>query len=1314
MVQMAERTRRRKPTETPTHRIESATPSRLPVSSLAMRSPLVQPKLTVNQPGDKYEQEADAVAKAVMHTPAPLPQPDENRASVASVQRSAAPAEESIQRKWHPHSEDIVATRPEDNIQRQPAPEKDTLQRTETKEDRLQRKGEGTPRVSTSTAATIRNPGAGSPLPGSVRHRVEPRVGANLSGVRVHSDPSAHRAAASLNARAFTHRNHIFLNRTESTSNLGLIAHEATHVVQQGAASVQRQPLTDEKLPIQRQTTSEESVQRLPSIISRELNDYARHIPGYTLFTVVLGFNPLTGENVERNAINLLGGLMGLVPFGTFIFDKLQEHGILQSAFAWVLGELRRLDLSIARIERTLEAAWDDVRLAEGFDYNLAVVRRHFGRLYDDVVAFVRSLVDHIIGLIKEAVVGVAERLLANNRAWALIKKILHHDPLRDQPVQATTVEILEDFLRLIGKEQELEQMRERGTLVETAAWIDTQIGTFMSLLGELRGLFTEAWNAIQPENLPQLGTNLQNLANRAIGFLERVWTFATTVAAKVLELIKKALLNWLSSFARQTPGYPLLTVLLGKDPFMQEVVPRNATNLIRGFMSLIPGGEQKFQQMQETGVIPQAAQRIEAAMTTLGITWPFVQQLFIDIWNSFTIEDLIHPIDAFIRILQRFEEPLNRLFTFVIEVIKVVLELVLQLMNFPTDLIGSIITNALQALDDIQRDPVGFLLNLLSAVKLGFNKFLDNILTHLIGGLTNWLFGQLQSAGIQPPTDLSLESILNLVMQILGLTVDRLWEKLGERIGQENVARIRGAIDRLTGIWNFVKDVQERGIAAIWEYIESQISNLWNTVLEQVQNWVMTRVIERVTARLLSMLDPTGIMAVVNSFIAFFNAIQSAIEYFRPILEIINSFVSTVAEIARGSIEGAAQFLENTLARSLPVAIGFLANQVGLGNLGERIAEIIADIRGLIDRALNWLLDQAMNLGRAVLRSLGLGGDTPTGASSTSENANDVTKGTHFGREQHNLRVHMDEAGNISVLMASDGWGDFKQTIYQIRDRYVAQVIPERQNDFRQEMNRIASQSDEYKTLVERLPREQRIGAWQRNYLPDLDAEITNAAMDFGIGGVGAPHQFNANDHFVDKQRNERMVVTDPSVRQGTNLGLKGRPINKSNETFFSFSTYNTAWEAVNLTARPHMVSFGSYGGEITITQIPMPGGQVATLNPPGLNALSPSGAPYNERGHLIAQMFGGPNTTDNIVAQTSNANRSYSVGMSSIENRLRDDVNSTSDPINKPVYKYKVLISPPTFSAPPAQMTIYAERVYPTNINPPGIPKVKVIPNV
>ncbi|HWK90377.1 MAG TPA: DUF4157 domain-containing protein, partial [Longimicrobium sp.] len=78
-------------------------------------------------------------------------------------------------------------------------------------------------------------PGAGSPLPAAVRARVEPVLGADLGHVRVHAGPGAERTASRLGARAFAHRGHVWLGPGESAHDVGLMAHEAAHVVQQSA-----------------------------------------------------------------------------------------------------------------------------------------------------------------------------------------------------------------------------------------------------------------------------------------------------------------------------------------------------------------------------------------------------------------------------------------------------------------------------------------------------------------------------------------------------------------------------------------------------------------------------------------------------------------------------------------------------------------------------------------------------------------------------------------------------------------------------------------------------------------------------------------------------------------------------------------------------------------------------------------------------------------------------------------------------------------------------------------------------------------------
>lgn len=76
-----------------------------------------------------------------------------------------------------------------------------------------------------------------SPLPDEVRSFMEPRFGADFSGVKVHTDAQADQLNRSVQARAFTTGQDVFFRQGEynpaSRGGQELIAHELTHVVQQ-------------------------------------------------------------------------------------------------------------------------------------------------------------------------------------------------------------------------------------------------------------------------------------------------------------------------------------------------------------------------------------------------------------------------------------------------------------------------------------------------------------------------------------------------------------------------------------------------------------------------------------------------------------------------------------------------------------------------------------------------------------------------------------------------------------------------------------------------------------------------------------------------------------------------------------------------------------------------------------------------------------------------------------------------------------------------------------------------------------------------
>lgn len=86
---------------------------------------------------------------------------------------------------------------------------------------------------------SINSTTAGSPVHSQVRNKVEPVLGHDLGGTQVHNDAQANKAAESINARAFTHGNHVYLGEGESPHDVKLMAHELTHVAQQtkGTAS---------------------------------------------------------------------------------------------------------------------------------------------------------------------------------------------------------------------------------------------------------------------------------------------------------------------------------------------------------------------------------------------------------------------------------------------------------------------------------------------------------------------------------------------------------------------------------------------------------------------------------------------------------------------------------------------------------------------------------------------------------------------------------------------------------------------------------------------------------------------------------------------------------------------------------------------------------------------------------------------------------------------------------------------------------------------------------------------------------------------
>lgn len=189
----------------------------------------LQAKLTINQPGDQYEQEADRVAEQVMR----MGEPDIAHSVPPAIQRLESGTQDrstakSVQRL-------CAECEGEEGEEEEKTDEK-TDEKTVQADADVGFSGGG--EAPASVHATLRN--EGRPLDLGARAFFEPRFGHDFSNVRVHTDGAAAASAADIAARSYTVGEHIvFADGTyapHTESGQRLLAHELTHVIQQRSA----------------------------------------------------------------------------------------------------------------------------------------------------------------------------------------------------------------------------------------------------------------------------------------------------------------------------------------------------------------------------------------------------------------------------------------------------------------------------------------------------------------------------------------------------------------------------------------------------------------------------------------------------------------------------------------------------------------------------------------------------------------------------------------------------------------------------------------------------------------------------------------------------------------------------------------------------------------------------------------------------------------------------------------------------------------------------------------------------------------------
>jgi hypothetical protein len=597
-------------------------PAAVPIRAVPTGTVQAQSTLRVSSPRDPAEKEAEATARKIMRMATP-------EVAVASAEGSGGPGDGPQRRKL----ESPYIARFADSI---------GLMRQHATVPTLARQGEGQPAVSANVAAEIaQSQGAGAPLPTGVRKFMEPRFGADFSKVRIHTGEKSAQLNRQVSAQAFTVGHQIFFGknkfRPETTEGQELIAHELTHTIQQGAAVQQGTPLQrQEDVTVGEQSSPH--VQRLGlGDVLGYFGDAASALPGFRLFTLVLGINPITMNRVDRGPANVLRAIVEFLPGGVLITRALDNHGVFDRVGGWVEQQLGTLGLSGSTIRDALDRFLDSLSLSDVLDLDgvWARARRLFTEPIDRIIRFTRGLFGAVMGFIRDAILRPIAELASGTRGWNLLCAVLGVNPITGEAVPRSAESLIGGFMKLIGQEEIWENIKRGNAIARAWTWFQGALTGVLGFVRQIPQRFVQAVLSLGIEDLLALPRAFARVAGVFGDFIGNFLSWAGNTAWELLEIVFSVVAPSLMVYLRraagafrtilQNPvgfvGYLVRAATLGFRQFSARFLTHLRGSLI-GWLTGALSGANIY--------IPQSLtlrEFIKFVLSVLGLTWQNIRQ---------------------------------------------------------------------------------------------------------------------------------------------------------------------------------------------------------------------------------------------------------------------------------------------------------------------------------------------------------------------------------------------------------------------------------------------------------------------------------------------------------------------------------------------------------------------------------------------------------------------------------------------------------------------------------------------------------------
>jgi hypothetical protein len=395
-------------------------------------------------------------------------------------------------------------------------------------------------------------------MPPPIAAQISRSLGVDMTPVRVHTDARAAETTQMLGARALTVGPHIFLGRGERPTDVRLMAHEAAHAVQQRAAprvQLWTQSSSD-RYEHEAHRASAAVVANRPFAVTERTTprvqrfgisdlldwfaDKALNIPGFRMFTVVIGVNPINGASVPRTGANILRAAVEVIPGGHLIVEALEKYGVFEKAGAWLEQQVATLGMAgsmfIDALKKFIDSlSWTDIfhpgdvwdRAKELF---LAPIRK--------LIEFFVGLATGIIKLIKEAILKPLAKLAEGTPAWDLLLQVLGENPITKEPVPQSPDKLIGGFMKMIGQEEIWNNIKKANAISRAFQWFKGALAGLLAFVRAVPGMFLDALRSLEIMDIIVLPRAFAKVGRAFLGIAGKFFSWALQQVLSLLQII--------------------------------------------------------------------------------------------------------------------------------------------------------------------------------------------------------------------------------------------------------------------------------------------------------------------------------------------------------------------------------------------------------------------------------------------------------------------------------------------------------------------------------------------------------------------------------------------------------------------------------------------------------------------------------------------------------------------------------------------------------------------------------------------------------